>query len=408
MSTTRAPAPLLAALVLLSMCPSACRPTDAPNTEPTDAGSPPETSTVSLTLLVTAPGDTPSGAVVHVAGNRIGPEPWSPSSTPLNVRADGRLEHTLTLARGAALEFKFTLGSWETVEKSANGGERANRTHRADLDATLEIVIERWARPAGACVPTLAGDVRKLLHLGSGEGGGIARDVLVQLPDGYATEPDRRYPVLYLHDGQNMFDACTAFGGVEWRADETTQALTQAGRVSPLIVVALENTASRLDEYTPVPDREHGGGGAEAYARVVATVKQVVDATYRTRSDAASTGVLGSSLGGLVSLHLGLTRPGTYTRIGALSPSVWWSDRELVSRIGTQTTMPPLRIHADMGTQEGDGDAINDARALRDALLSLGFVAGSDLSYVEVPGGRHHESAWAARFGDVLAFLYPP
>lgn len=252
------------------------------------------------------------------------------------------------------------------------------------------------------------------------------RNVLVWLPPGYdggaeersdgrskersyEDSTDVRYPVLYMHDGQNLFDPETSFQrGEYWHVGETAEELIEAGRIEPLIVVGIYNTGeSRLDEYTPTGDKKLGGGHADDYGRmIIEELKPLIDRTYRTRPDAASTGIGGSSLGGLVSLHLGFTHPAVFTRVAALSPSVWWGGKTILKTIRQARSKPKLRLWVDMGTAEGR-KGLDDARSLKAALVGLGFVPDVDLHYAEYEGATHSEQAWSERVGPMLEWLFP-
>lgn len=236
------------------------------------------------------------------------------------------------------------------------------------------------------------------------------RDVLVWLPPGYASDPNRLYPVLYMHDGQNLFDPETAFQrGEHWRVGETAAALITAGQLDPLIIVGIYNTGEeRLHEYTPTKDLRLGGGLADAYGRlIVDELKPLIDRTYRTRPDADHTGLGGSSLGGLVTLHLGFAHPQVFSRLAVLSPSVWWDRRAILTTVRHARPKPALRLWVDMGTAEGRR-GLDDARLLKAALVGAGYREGVDLHYAEFEGATHSESAWAERVGPMLKWLFPP
>jgi predicted alpha/beta superfamily hydrolase len=246
------------------------------------------------------------------------------------------------------------------------------------------------------------------------------RTVTVYLPPQYEIETERRYPVLYLQDGQNLFAAARAFGGRHWRVAETATALIEAGRVAPLIVAGVDHTErNRVNEYTPTWDRRRGGGKADDYARLlIETVKALVDTTYRTLPGAQHSGVGGSSLGGLVSLYLALRHPDVFGLAAVLSPSVWWDRRAIlreVRKAGAQfATVPGMRprLWVDMGTREsrGAGSArrvVEDARLLNNGLGKAGWLRATDLHYEEIEGGTHSEDAWGDRFGRVLEWLFP-
>lgn len=242
------------------------------------------------------------------------------------------------------------------------------------------------------------------------------RDVVVYLPPGYDRNPTKRYSVLYLHDGQNLFDGATSFiAGQEWRVDETAQSLIAAGKVEPLIIVGIYNTgAARVNEYTPAEDAKYKTGGkADLYGRMlIEELKPFIDSTYRTKKSAKHTGLGGSSLGGLVSLYLGLKYPNVFGKLAVVSPSVWWADKQIVHYTETLSRKPPVRIWLDIGTREGGDaneaqDTVRNARLLRDTLIKKGWHAGKDLKYLEASDAEHNEQAWAARVELILEFLFP-
>ena len=241
------------------------------------------------------------------------------------------------------------------------------------------------------------------------------RDVLVYLPPGYESGK-RRYPVLYLHDGQNLFDGATSFiKGAEWGVDETAQALITAREMEPVIIVGIYNTGKdRIDEYTPTADAKYKmGGKADLYGRLlVEELKPFIDSQYRTLKGAKHTGLGGSSLGGLVSLYLALKYPQTFGRVAITSPSVWWDDKMILREVAAVKRKLRLRVWLDMGTKEGGDEAeaarhTQNARLLRDALIRQGLKEGSDLKYFEATGAEHNERAWAQRVGPMLRFLFP-
>jgi predicted alpha/beta superfamily hydrolase len=236
------------------------------------------------------------------------------------------------------------------------------------------------------------------------------RDVLVYLPPCYETEPLRRYPVLYLHDGQNLFDGATSFiPGQDWRVGETARSLIESRAIEPLIIVGVYNTGrERVEEYTPSADpRLRVGGKAALYGRlIVEELKPFVDSRYRTKAGACDTGLGGSSLGGLVTMYLGLRYPDVFGKLAVVSPSVWWDGRRILSDVSAFVSDRRARVWLDMGTDEG-AHATADARSLRDALVARGWREGADLKYFEAEGARHTEAAWAARVEPFLRFLFP-
>ena len=236
------------------------------------------------------------------------------------------------------------------------------------------------------------------------------RCVGVYLPLAYEAEPDRSFPVFYLHDGQNLFDDRTAYvPGHSWKAQATADRLAEAQEIEPVILVGVANTGlRRMAEYTPTRDFKLAGGEGHSYGRLlIEELKPLIDRNYRTRPDAASTAIGGSSLGGLISLFLGFEHPDVFGNVAAMSPSIWWNNRSILSFIESPEPPPNLRIWLDMGMNEG-------ARHLRDTdylfrvLKRMGWREDVDLAYQRVPDAVHSEDAWAERFHNVLRFLFPP
>ena len=239
-----------------------------------------------------------------------------------------------------------------------------------------------------------------------------SRDVWVWLPPGYEEEPSLRYPVLYMHDGQNVFDGATSFiPNQEWRADETAGSLIEAGLVQPIIIVSVSNAGSqRANEYLPTKAKmrevEIGGRLADYGKFLIEELKPFIDETYRTRPGPLDTGLCGSSFGGVATLSLALSRPEVFGRLGVVSPSVWWDERTLIKQVTEAGAKLRARVWVDIGTGEGE-DAVRDVRDLAAAMEEAGWRRGKDLAVLIEPGGQHNEAAWARRFGEMLVWLFP-
>jgi predicted alpha/beta superfamily hydrolase len=234
------------------------------------------------------------------------------------------------------------------------------------------------------------------------------RDLIIYLPPGYNEQPWRRFPVLYLHDGQNLFDRATAFAGQDWNIQGSADYLIQSGAVEPLLIVGIYNTGkSRIHEYTPTKVPKLGGGRADRYAKfLLQEVMPFVNQQYRALPEPSQTGIGGSSLGGLVSLYFGLKYPQTFGKIAALSPSVWWNQRVILRVAAAADPHPRPSIWLDIGTREGPR-IVQDVEQFRDVLLKKGWREGEDLHYARVEGAEHNEAAWSQRVGPFLQFLYP-
>ena len=220
--------------------------------------------------------------------------------------------------------------------------------------------------------------------------------------------------MLYLHDGQNVFDAATSFGGVEWGVDETAERLIRAKIIEPIIIVAVANVGEdRIHEYTPTPGvieargkrKKRSRGLARLYGHFLAEeLKPYIDRKYRTKAGPEFTGLGGSSLGGLVTLAIGILYPEAFRRLMVMSPSVWWDDFAIYRLVDSIEQKPPLKIWLDTGTSEPGWE---QTRELFNRLLEKGWKLAKDILYMEADHGNHSEAAWAARVEPALRFLFP-
>jgi predicted alpha/beta superfamily hydrolase len=359
---------------------------------------------------------------------------WDEHGRPLERVAPGVYSALLSFEAGIDVEYKFTrTGSWATVEKTADAQELANRRITIDPKLTEQVVVHRVARWADRPPPeqrrvelsqigegaspttrasTLSGTIR-FHHLFHSPQLDNDRTIAVYLPPGYDEHPDQRYPVLYMHDGQNVFDAKTSFIGVEWGADETAERLIHAGKVPPFIIVGIYNNADRISEYTPFADAARGGGRGDAYLAFVAeTLKPFIDKTYRTEPEPEHTGIVGSSLGGLISLYAVYRYPDVFRLAGVISPYLPWADSAVLEYVRTHAPRVQPRIWIDMGTAESEetdraglAPAMAACRELVSVLEAAGARPEADFHYEEVAGGHHNERDWARRLDQVLMFL---
>ncbi len=227
------------------------------------------------------------------------------------------------------------------------------------------------------------------------------REIVVWLPPGYDSQPAQRYPVLYMQDGGDVF--------VTLRIDEIAKPLIASQQIEPLIIVMVSiggTLDDRFDEYTPTRNANGKGGKADLYGRMlVEELKPFIDSEYRTRTDAPNTGLGGFSLGGLVSLYLGLKHPTVFGRLAVMSPSVWWDNKLIVRNVKALTSKSVTRIWLDVGTDEGPTQ-VGDAKDLRDVLVKKGWILNSDLMYFEAKGGRHDLASFAKCAGPMLKYLF--
>jgi predicted alpha/beta superfamily hydrolase len=309
-----------------------------------------------LTIRLASPAGA-ADAPVYVAGSFNG---WAPADSAYRLRPEGGGAYVVTLpahVRGP-VEFKFTRGSWETVELDSAGEGAGNRsfTVPAAGAATYSATVTRWADGSAKPVPahSATASVSILDTAFAIPELGRARRVWIYLPPDYASS-GKTYPVLYMHDGQNVFDAATAYAG-EWGVDEALDSLHAAGDPG-VIVVAVDNGGElRMREYSPWVHPQHGGGEGDEYADFLArTLKPWIDRHYRTRPGPESTGIMGSSMGGLISLHAALRHPGVFGRVGVFSPSLWFSDSVFVAARGGVASGPRPRMYFVSGGSGGRG-----------------------------------------------------
>jgi enterochelin esterase-like enzyme len=237
------------------------------------------------------------------------------------------------------------------------------------------------------------------------------RDLIVYVPPGYDKDPDRTYPVLYLQDGQNLFDPRTSFiPGRTWEVREHADTAIRAGEVEPLIIVGIYNTGDRrLAEYTPERDGKMGGGEAAQYGLTLTReILPFIASRYRVRTDRDSTGLGGSSLGGLVTLYLGLRHATQFGKLAVLSPSVWWNHKSILGYVNEYA--PEIwdrpRLWLDVGDKEGKR-TVHDAEMLNRRLKANHWRPGETLHFEKVHGGTHDEASWAHRVRPMLKFLFP-
>ena len=271
-------------------------------------------------------------------------------------------------------------------------------------------------KPRRAATLGSRGESRQILHEPFySEILGNARRITVHLPPGYAEERDRFYPVLYLHDGQNLFDPSRAAFGRTWRADQTADRLAREQRIRPVILVGIDNTPHRLEEYGWWYEAEHqaGGRGEQYAAFVMEELKPFIDHTYRTQTTRMHTGVAGASMGGLISLAIAWKYPQRVGLCGLLSPSLWWSQCRILHELAADPLwMKRTRFWMCIGSREGRRlrghltPHLLHCRQLVELWDRTGLVPGRNYYYAEVAGGEHNEDAWAARFDKVLLYLF--
>ena len=373
---------------------------------------------------------------LYLASNQGGWNPGDPAMR-LSGRSDLRWQIQLPGPVGdPPLAFKFTRGSWETCEVATDLQDINNRTLKprdlsglaADQPVVIELTVARFAdEREGAAKPQFKDDTTRPLGVtgralrvqvvgGAGDAAGAVRDCIVWLPPGYddPANADRRYPVLYMQDGQNVFDFRPPTPG-EWHADETATQLIEAGRIEPIIIVAVPNSgANRRVEYLPADGLGVKGQGDAYLDWLVREVVPRVERAVRADRDPATRGIGGSSLGGLLALRAGQQLPAQFGRVLAESPSLAVRGERFDDKLFGDLRAWEPRTWIAVGTAEAgdapDRQAASDvyAGAVADLAATIDALAGpGTLAVAIVEGAGHTEEAWAERFGDALEHLYP-
>jgi len=255
---------------------------------------------------------------------------------------------------------------------------------------------------------TLTGNIK--IHEGFESRFLPARNLIVYLPPDYENNKSRRYPVLYVQDGQNMFDAATSFlPGREWHMDEEAQKLISQGAIEPLIIVGISSGGlARVNEFTPaMAAGPRPTGHADLYGRMlVEEIKPFIDTRYRTIASAPQTSLAGTSLGGLATLYLGLKYKNVFGKLAIISPAAFWGDEFITHYVRSLPAKTNQRIYLTIGTAELS-EFLNSTRNLRRAIISKGWKEGSDFGYLEVDGAQHSPGERAVRVDHTLRFLSP-
>ena len=260
-------------------------------------------------------------------------------------------------------------------------------------------------------VSSLTGNIEKIEAFES-KVLGNKRKILVYLPPSYRSDTKAKYPVIYMHDGQNVFDGMTSYiPNQEWRADEAAEELINAGIIEPLIIVAIDNGGmERGNEYLPnkikMGNNEIGGKADQYGKMLIDEVMPMVNKRYRTKIGPENTGLIGSSLGGYVTSYFGIKHPEIFGRLGICSPSVWVNNRELLAIVKPIIKTKRPRIWIDIGQEEG-AEHVQNAKSLFDVYVKNGWKPHSEVVVVVEDHAAHNEAAWARRMPSILTYLFP-
>ena len=360
--------------------------------------------TYSWEIKVIVPPTSPDTAKIYIAGNFNG---WSPGNPDYELKANEDGVYILNIKTMIKdVEFKFTLGTWDKVEVSAEGTNISNRQESISHGIGIkEYKIAAWNIPNN--VPSIIGDVRVIDDFEIPQLRRTRR-IWIYLPPSYKHSL-KRYPIMYMHDGQNLFSDSTSFSG-EWGIDETLEGMIAEGSMREMIVVGIENSEYRLSEYSPF-DFEYKGlhkGRAKEYGKfIVETLKPFIDKNYRTKRGRKHTAISGSSMGGLVSVYIALEHQDVFSKVGALSSAFGVCREDFVDYIVHTPKRHSIRFWLDLGSVEAEQMQYDvNQQMVVEALLASGWRRDKEVKYTLYDGAEHHERFWRERFGDVLEYLW--
>jgi enterochelin esterase-like enzyme len=339
---------------------------------------------------------------IYIAGNDEKIGEWDPALIKLNKDQGNRWKIELSFPKGTKLEYKFTLGGWNTEALNDKGETPNNSLLTVINDSTVSVTINHWGSAAPRRIPfhgQITGEVK--YHRNFQGEGLLPRDIIVWLPPSYENEKQKRYPVLYAHDGQNLFDLSTSSFGVDWQLDETADSLIKQGKINEMIIVGIYNTRERMKEY-------YTGDTGEAYMKfVIKELKPFIDKTYRTLPDRENTASMGSSAGGLVSFMLVWKYNDVFSKAACLSPAFFIRGLDYITPVlDYKGKRKDIKIYIDCGGVGLDSLLLVGAEKMLSALKEKGYKKGKDYTWFFDKTGEHNEQNWARRLWRPLEFFY--
>jgi len=351
-----------------------------------------------VTFMVELKKPIASGEKVFITGNRKSLGQWQPNVVPLDKRDSTIWILTEDFHYGEELFFKITRGKWENEATGENGENLSNYFIKVSGDTTVNLTVENWKDEKFVISGQITGDYEVI---GEMTGQGIlTRSVFVWFPPGYKSEKAKKYPVLYMHDGQNIIDPTTSFTQIDWQVDEVVTTLSVAGKMKEIIIVGMNNTETRTADYSWT-DR------GRAYIKfVIDVVKPYMDKNYRTLPGPENTAVMGSSSGGLISFIMAWQHPEVFGSAACLSPAFVEPFDIVFEWIREAKEKKNTRFYIDCGDLNVDKRLLPDSKKMVRELEKLGYKLDDDLFWFYDKGADHNEAAWAKRIDKPLLFMF--
>ena len=342
----------------------------------------------------------PQNQKVFITGNTPELGNWNPNKISLYKVNDSTWSKVFEFLEGETIEYKLTLGSWEKEALNEKGQKSGNNILKISDDTVLVFNLTNWGYSQTNISGQITGNVR--YHKNFKGRSVLPRDIIVWLPPSYDSLPDKYYPVLYMHDGQNIFDPLTSSFGVDWQIDEVADSLIGARSIQEIIIVGIYNTEKRGNEYNIT-------NLGQAYANfIIEELKPFIDSTYKTLPDYKNTTVCGSSSGGLISFIMAWENPDVFSKTACFSPAFKISNIDYVAPvkkyIGTKKDLKIFIYNGGVGLEEQLQPGIDEMMLV---LKEKGYVDNQDLLFIKDSSAEHNESAWAKNVYRFLEFFFP-
>lgn len=342
----------------------------------------------------------PSNQKIFITGNKPELGNWNPDRIPLNKINDSTWAKSFEFSKDQIIEFKFTKGSWDEEALEENGKKSGNIILKVSADTTITFNINNWGNPKSKVSGQITGNVK--YHNSFESRNVLPRDIIVWLPPSYDSNPDKYYPVLYMQDGQNIFDPLTSSFGLDWQMDEVADSLIKTKAMDEIIIIGIANTKDRGREYN------NSSLGLSYIAFLVEELKSFIDRTYRTLPDRKNTAVAGSSSGGLISFIIAWNYPDIFSKAACISPAFKIADIDFVTPVKDYSgARKDIKIYIDNGGIGLELELQPGIDEMLEALEQKGFVVNKDLLFIKDTNAEHNESAWSKRVYRFLEFLFP-
>lgn len=342
----------------------------------------------------------PDGSVIYITGNDEKLGNWQPDIVNLDETENGKWKAIFSFQKGRKLEFKFTRGSWDTEALNEDGTIPPNYSFEVQSDTTISFAINLWADQVERKIQgQITGTVEYYKNF---SGRGIKpRDVIVWLPPDYYSNTNERYPVLYMHDGQNIVDPSTSTFQVDWQIDEAADSLIKKEFIEPIIIVGIYNTSDRNSEYS------ESDTGYAYMNFIVDSLKPFIDRCYRTKPDRENTTNGGGSLGGLISLILVWEYSDIFSKAFCFSPAFNIDRYNFVDNVLEYSgNKKDIRLFINNGDNELDTQLQTGVDEMLAALIKQGFKAKDDYLYIKSVNSQHSERDWSKNISKALIYLF--